>query len=70
MAVGRTLAHVEDGAARHVVIDDAVRESVELVALADELAANRFDLRRSHPVRQRLLLNADQLRAQASRKRN
>ena len=61
MAVRRALADVEDRPARHVVVDDAVRQAVERVALPHELAADRVDLRPRHPVGRRLLLDADQL---------
>ena len=61
MASALALLDVEDRAARHVVVDDAVGEAVERVALPHELAANGVDLRRGDPVGERLLLNADQL---------
>ena len=61
IASRRPLAQVEDRAASHVVIDDAIGESVKLVALPDELRANRFRLRRRNPIGRWLFLDADQL---------
>jgi len=61
------LLYVEDCAAGHVVVDHAVRKAVEFVALAHELAADRVDLGRRHPIGQRLLLNADQFRRKHQR---
>ena len=66
--VGRALAHVENGSARHVVINDAVRKSIEFVALPDEFGANGFGLRGSHPIGRRLFLDADQFRSQHQRR--
>ena len=61
MAVGRAAAQVEDRAAGHVVVHDAVDQAVEPVALPHELAADRVDLGRRHPVGRRLLVNANEL---------
>ena len=62
------LRNVEDLATRHVVVDDAVGEAVERVALAHELAANGVDLRRGDPVGERLLLDANQLGSEHQRR--
>ena len=61
MPVLRAAADVEDRAARHVVVDDAVREAVEGVALPHELAPDGVDLGGAHPVGERLLMNPNQL---------
>ena len=63
-AIGRG----EDRPARHVVVDHAVDQAVQVVALAQELGANRRGLCRGHPVRQRLLVNANQLGRQHERR--
>jgi hypothetical protein len=57
MLIWRALAHVEDCAAAHVVVDDAVGQSIQLVALAHELAADCVHFGGSQPVCLRLLLN-------------
>ncbi len=60
LAASGALLHVEDGAARHVVVDDPVGEAVEAVALPHELAADGIHLGARHPVGERLLLTPDQ----------
>ena len=69
MPARRALRHVEDRPARHVVVHDAVHESVEAVALPHELSANRVHLRPRHPVGRRLFLNANQLRREHERRK-
>jgi hypothetical protein len=60
MASGRALLHIEDLAARDVVVDEAVHQTVELVALAHELASNGIDLGVGHPIIERFLLDTVQ----------
>jgi len=60
MAAWLALFHVEDGSAGHVVVDDAVNEAIQFVALTHELAANGIDLSGGDPVRLRFFMDADQ----------
>ena len=68
MASPRSLTDVEDGAARHVVVDDPIDEAIEIVTLPHELAADRVHLGARHPVGHRLLLDADEPRRQHQRR--
>jgi hypothetical protein len=66
--VGGALGHVEDGAARRVVVDDPIGKTIERVALADELTSDRIDFGQRHPVGRRPLVDAYQLRRQHQRR--
>ena len=55
-----SLPDVEDFAACHVVVDDPVCQSIQLVALPHEFAANRIHLGVGHPMVERYLLNTIQ----------
>jgi hypothetical protein len=63
MPVPCALAYIENGAARYVVIDNAVRQTIELVALAHKLAAYGIYFRGCYPIGGRLLVNPDQHRS-------
>ncbi len=67
VSIGRAAVEVEDRAAGDVVIDDSVRESVELVTLPHELAADGVYFRRRHPIGERLFVDADELRRKHER---
>ena len=64
IALRVALRHVEQRARRHVVVDDAVLQAVELVGLAHELGADGRGLGARDPVGRGLFLDADQLRRQ------
>ena len=69
VSAGLSLLDVEDFAARHVVVDDAVGESIQLVALPHEFGANRISLGVSHPMINGYLLNAIQCAGQHERRK-
>ena len=50
MAILRALLHVEDCTAPHVIVDDAVHQAVQLVALTNKFASHGVDLRGWNPV--------------------
>ena len=59
LSIGQTLAHVEDSPAADVVIDDPVGQSIQLVTLAHEFAADGVHFGWSDPVRLWFLVKPD-----------
>src|SRR5438552_369587 len=62
-AAGLALFHIEDRTAGHVVVHDAVRQAIQLVALTHYFAAYRVDFGERDPVGRRLFLNPDEFRS-------